>query len=118
MYRLSMVLTCFTLLSMTQILYHYHARLREFIWVVRHWHKYYNVIDGMHNEWFDIDVGIMSYMSDPDNLYCKWCGCKYVPYTDVLDDRQFIDLCEQTRQQHTPTCPWCDIKKLRSCWYG
>ena len=93
-------------------------RLREFIWVVRYWHKYYNVIDGMHNEWFDIEVGVMSYMSNVDNLYCKWCGCKYVPYTGEHHHDKWLVFDEESRQQHTPTCPWHNIKKLRSCWYG
>ena len=93
------------------------ARWKEFFWVVKHWRLYYNTISAMHNEWFDIGTDTPAYyLGSPENWYCKYCGCKYVPWppSQLVESNSWTT--DDARQQHLPGCLYYDIKQLRSCW--
>ena len=85
-------------------------RTRQFIVVLRRLEQYRYIAESIYNPWFDISEGSdMLYMSNPENLRCRFCGCKYVPY----DADAWMHATHDEMQNHHENCLWLKIDKIQ-----
>lgn len=84
--------------------------LRRMLKIWCNWERYEEIIERVYSPWVDISEGTeMLYMSHPDNLYCGFCGCKFVRF----DSEEHWGISGDEYQNHSATCLWHKIDQLR-----
>ena len=85
-------------------------RLKHLWFGIRHVWQYQEIVESIYSPWFDITVGDdMLYMSSPENLRCKFCGCKYMPY----DADAWMHATHEETQKHHKNCLWRKIDQIQ-----
>lgn len=85
-------------------------RIRRFIGGLRQLEQYRYIVESIYSPWFDISEGSdMLYMSSPENLRCKFCSCKYVPY----DADAWMHATHEETQKHHKNCLWRKIDQIQ-----
>lgn len=86
-------------------------RLLDFLFVVRNWRRYRDVVAFIYQPWFDVSAGgHLLYMSNPDDLRCMFCGAEY-PKVERLDLEMLGNWTREPRpelpeEKHREGCLW------------